>query len=450
MIEELEELKRKFDEEQVDEKTEAALKETETQNERAEGQPVAEENKKSAEAEKEETAAMMYEDQAETKASEEHHAPEIESETEEKKGVEKAEGKPAVQTQYYVDRGTAKAKGDLPGWAKFLIIFAAVILGIVLLMSRCSKSIDKAFSSLSDSTSIEDLTLKDDATAIAFDHDYIGVLHIEGTIDEDGASKSYNHQYLLDSIDTMISDEHNKGIILFLDTPGGSVFASDELYFKIRKYQDETKQPVYASMQSMCASGGYYISAPCDKIVANRNCWTGSIGVTLGTMFDVSELLDTLGVKTVTITAGENKAMGSSYEPMTKEQKQILQDVVDEAYEQFVGIVAEGRDMKVNDVKKLADGRIITAYQAVDYGLVDEIGTFEECVDMMIKENKLDEKIAVEDLYPKESVDIMSMLGIASELANTEGRAAITKSDIEELAALNGKVEISYISNISK
>ena len=123
----------------------------------------------------------------------------------------------------------------------------------------------------------------------------------------------------------MIDDGENKGMILYLDTPGGSVLASDELYFKIKEYQKKTKRPVYASMQSMAASGGYYISAPCDKIIANRNCWTGSIGVTLGTMYDVSELLDKIGVKTNTITSGENKAMGSSVEKMSREQREIFQ-----------------------------------------------------------------------------------------------------------------------------
>lgn len=101
--------------------------------------------------------------------------------------------------------------------------------------------------------------------------------------------------------------------------------------------------------------GGYYVSAGCDKIIANRNCWTGSIGVTLGTMYDVSELLDNLGIKTQTITSGANKAMGSSVEPMTKEQKQIYQSMVAEAYEQFTEIVAEGRNMSLSKVKKLAD-----------------------------------------------------------------------------------------------
>ena len=128
----------------------------------------------------------------------------------------------------------------------------------------------------------------------------------------------------------------------------------------------------------MAASGGYYISAPADRIVENRNCWTGSIGVTLGTMYDVSELLDKLGVSTVTITSGDNKAMGSSTEPMTKEQREIFQSLVDEAYDQFVGIVAEGRNMPDKKVRKLADGRIYIAKQALENGLIDDIKQYED------------------------------------------------------------------------
>ena len=92
----------------------------------------------------------------------------------------------------------------------------------------------------------------------------------------------------------MAEDDRNKGMILYVNTPGGSVYASDELYLKIKDYQETTGRPVYSSMQSQATSGGYYISAPCDKIIANRNCWTGSIGVTMGTFIDISGLLSDL------------------------------------------------------------------------------------------------------------------------------------------------------------
>ena len=336
-----------------------------------------------------------------------------------------------------------KGWGALPGWGKALIIIGAVILCMVLLATSCTKTIDKMTDRL-DSSLLSGTI--DNSVSTDFGHDYIGTIYIEGTISED-ADGTYNHQYLLNAIDAMIADDENKGMILYVDTPGGSVFASDELYFKIKEYQEKTERPVYASMQSMAASGGYYISAPCDKIIANRNCWTGSIGVTLGTMYDISELLDNLGIKTNTITSGANKAMGSNVEPMTSEQRAIFQSMVDEAYEQFVGIVAEGRDMKISKVKKLADGRIYTAKQALDNGLIDQIGTFEEAAADMKKTYALGD-CAVESFTAPVTSDWTSLLGQAAGAAS--GKNSLSAEAIEQLLDLNGKFAFSYLCPIEK
>ena len=324
-----------------------------------------------------------------------------------------------------------KPKKKMKSWQKAIIIIVGIILGIMILSRGCSS----IFSSTPTNEVITD-----------FGHDYIGTLYIEDTIDEYGTGY-YNHQYLLNSIDAMIEDDENKGMILYINTPGGSVYASDELYLKIKEYQEETGRPVYSSMQSQATSGGYYISASCDKIIANRNCWTGSIGVTMGSFIDVSELLENLGVKTTTITAGNNKAMGSNTEPMTEEQKAIFQSLVDESYEQFVGIVAEGRNMTVEDVKILADGRIYTAKQALDNGLIDKIGTYEEAIADMKQTYDLD-GVEVEDFQSEVSADLYSLLGI---LANQTGTDAVTDADaIERLLELNGTFRVSYIANINK
>ena len=198
-------------------------------------------------------------------------------------------------------------------------------------------------------------------------------------------------------------------------------------------------------MQNQATSGGYYISASADKIIANRNCWTGSIGVTMGTFIDVSELLSNLGVKTTTVTAGNNKAMGSNTEPMTDEQKAIFQSLVDESYEQFVGIIAEGRKMTVASVKALADGRIYTAKQALGNGLIDEIGTYEDAIADMKKTYNLKD-VEVEDFRSEASTDLYSLLGILSDEKET-----ITDAEaIEKLLELNGTFRVSYISNVTK
>ena len=323
-------------------------------------------------------------------------------------------------------------KKKLPSWVKALIIIGSLLLFFIVIAASCgdiSQSNDQS-----------------NAVDINFNYDYIGVIYVKDTIDEYG-SEYYNHEYTLNAIDAMMEDNLNKGIILYIDTPGGSVYASDELYLKIKEYRDATKRPVYSSMQATAASGGYYISAPCDKIFANRNCWTGSIGVTMGTFIDVSELLTKLGVKAQTITSGANKAMGSSTDPMTDQQRAIYQSLIDEAYEQFVTIVAEGRGMTPEQVKVLADGRIYTAKQAVENGLVDQIGTFDEAVAHMQQTYKLGD-CAVEHFESESSTDIYDLFSV---ITNLQESSTITDVDtIQALIKLNGTYRISYISDIKR
>jgi protease-4 len=224
---------------------------------------------------------------------------------------------------------------------------------------------------------------------------YVAQLKIEGTIDTVPVSDylgnvyGYNHQWTLDTIDELINDVNNQGLLIYVDSPGGGVYPTDELYLKIMEYKEECDRPIYVVMGSMAASGGYYLAAAADKIYANRNTWTGSIGVTMGTFIDVSEFLSEHGVNSETITSGRNKAMGGYFDPMTEEQKSILQGLVDEAYEQFTGIVAEGRDLPLSTVKDLADGRIYSAKQAMELDLIDEIGSVDDAFANMQEEYDL-------------------------------------------------------------
>jgi len=238
---------------------------------------------------------------------------------------------------------------------------------------------------------------------------YIGVLYVEGEItsgqtDTFGLPAGYQHQWTLDTIDDLIADDNNKALLIFVNSPGGGVYESDELYLKLKEYKETTGRPVYSAMGSMAASGGYYISAAADKIIANRNTWTGSIGVTIGTFYDISGFLEKNGINTITITSGANKAMGSMTQPMTEEQQQIFQALVDECYEQFTGIVADGRNMDIAKVKKLADGRIYTAKQALDLGLVDAIGTREEAIADLKKSFDLEDCDVVDITYENNNI----------------------------------------------
>ena len=214
---------------------------------------------------------------------------------------------------------------------------------------------------------------------------FIAVLYVEGgisrsNVDSWGIPFGYQHRWTLDQIDRLIENNNNVALILRIDSPGGSVYAIDELYLKIREFQTETGRPVYVSMSSMAASGGYYIAAPADRIYANRNGLTGSIGVTMGTIIDLSEFLDSHGIRTATIASGEHKSMGSMFDPFTEEQADILQSIVDEAFYQFVEIIMEGRGMDFESVMAFADGRILTAAQALEFGMIDAIGTYADAL----------------------------------------------------------------------
>ena len=289
---------------------------------------------------------------------------------------------------------------------------------------------------------------------------YIATLYVEGTIQADnvdylGRSYGYQHAWTLETIDDLIYDDDNYGLILFVDSPGGTIYESDELYFKIKEYQDITERPVYAVMGSTAASGGYYISAPCDKIYANRNTWTGSIGVTIGTIVDFSQFLENYGIRTKTITSGANKAMGSNYQEMTAEEEAIWQELVNEAYEQFVEVVADGRNMSMQEVYDLADGRIYSAKQAIDAGLVDEIGGIEEAYYNMYEEiasrygdeyvPAYMERVDVE--YKADSTSLSWLLGSALsaiEMINAESG----KDSVVELAESINSHPASYICEI--
>ncbi|MBQ2837289.1 MAG: signal peptide peptidase SppA [Peptococcaceae bacterium] len=211
---------------------------------------------------------------------------------------------------------------------------------------------------------------------------HIAVLDIMGTISENDGY-TYDQQYLLDSIDTMMEDDSNKALLLHIDTPGGTVYETDELYLKIMEYKAYTNRPVYAAVENYAASGGYYVACAADAIYANRNATTGSIGVIMGEFLDLSELLDNIGVGVSYVATGPNKAMGNSYEPLTDEQRAIYQEICDESFEQFVGIIAEGRNMNEAEVRVLADGRVYTAKQAAANGLIDGIESFQTTLERL-------------------------------------------------------------------
>ena len=227
--------------------------------------------------------------------------------------------------------------------------------------------------------------------ASAPSEDYIAIVEVVGTIQEETedllySSGSYLHTTTMDYIDELMEDKYNKGILLYVDSPGGTVYESEEMYLKLKEYKEVTKNPIWVYIAHYAASGGYMVSMPGDKIYANPNTTTGSIGVIMSG-YDLTGLYEKLGIEYVSITSGDYKDSSQ----LNDEQIALYQEQVDEYYGRFVEIVAEGRNMSEKEVKKLADGRTYTAKQALKHGLIDEIALFEDMKDAMSKELKVDE-----------------------------------------------------------
>lgn len=171
------------------------------------------------------------------------------------------------------------------------------------------------------------------------------------------------------SIEAAAKDPQVRAIVLYVNSPGGSVFASDEIYNALKR----SGKPVVAYMSEIAASGGYYVSMAAGRVYAHPDTLTGSIGV-ISQFTNVEELFGKLGVKVTTITSGSNKDFGSQTRPFTDEDRRLWQSVIDETYDNFAKIVADSRKLPLADVKRLADGRLYTGRQALAAKLVDELG----------------------------------------------------------------------------
>ena len=272
--------------------------------------------------------------------------------------------------------------------------------------------------------------------------DYVAALHISGTISASGDSE-YNQAWLLDSLNKITQDSSNVGLLLVIDTPGGSVYECDEVYLKVLDYK-ATGRPVYTSMGSTCASGGYYIAAASDQIYANRNTLTGSIGVSSTTFVDVTGLLERYGIRVKHVTSGKNKAMGSYVDSFTQEQIDIMQSISDETYNQFVGIVAEGRGMTVDQVKALADGRVYSAQQALDNKLIDGIANLDQVKDKMCEAEGLGDAEFVDYAYSYQP----SLWDYLVGALNAKGQVETDLDQIQEL--LNSQIQMpQYLAPIA-
>ncbi len=260
------------------------------------------------------------------------------------------------------------------------------------------------------------------------------IISISGTIqagpDSPIDAGSYNHANLMGYVDSLMEDETNHGILLKVNSGGGTVYHSDEFYLKLMEYKEVTGRPVHAYFEQTAASGAYYISCAAEYISANRNCWTGSIGVILS-YTNMKGLYDKLGLEEIIIATGDNKGMGSSAGDLSDEQRAIYQSLVDESYDVFVDIVAKGRNMDVETVKQLADGRVYSAQQAFENGLVDKVEGWEDALAYMEEKTGVEGwqvqfassaswldylLYKVEDILPKSDMDNINSM-VSSQLS---------------------------------
>ena len=268
----------------------------------------------------------------------------------------------------------------------------AIILAIVIVIGGVvmSSIATVVGSFMSDSTNIN--LMSEEVESEGDSAKRIAHLTLNGEIAEGSSGglfsgdEGYNHDAFLKELDAVKDDDTVKGVLLTVNTPGGGTYPSDEIYEKIKKIKHSGKK-VYVHMESMAASGGYYISAPADKIYAGPQTMTGSIGVIMSNV-DYSELQKNLGIKENVIKSGAHKDIMSGSREMTDEEKDIMQSMLDDSFNRFVNIVKDGRNMPEKQVRKLADGRLYSAQQAEKNGLIDNIAYEDETIKALKKEIK--------------------------------------------------------------
>jgi protease-4 len=197
-------------------------------------------------------------------------------------------------------------------------------------------------------------------------------------------------------------DDSVKAVVLRINTPGGTVTASDIIHHEVKLFKTSRKVPVVASIMDVGASGGYYIAAAADAVLAHPSSVTGSIGVIMLTV-NARGLLEKVGIEATAVTSGPRKDMGSPFRTMTAEERAIFQGLIDSFYQRFLTVVQDGRpQLQMDQIKKLADGRIYTGDQAKAAGLVDEIGYLEDAIELAKKKAGLTEARVVTYKRPGE------------------------------------------------
>ncbi|HIC69763.1 MAG TPA: signal peptide peptidase SppA [Candidatus Latescibacteria bacterium] len=248
----------------------------------------------------------------------------------------------------------------------------AIIGLIVALVVSASQLSDPTFSTPSEVSQVSGPT-SGEAVALI---DITGPI-VSGRADVFDAADMAASADIVPLIRTVAERSDIKALVLRVNSPGGSVVGSDEIYHALLGVE----KPVVVVMKEVAASGAYYLSMTARHIIVNPNTLTGSIGV-IGQFANARELMDKIGLEMTTIKSGESKDIGNPFREMTAKERAIFQRIIDETYDRFVDIVSSGRKMPTEQVRELADGRVYTGQQALDLGLVDALGYEEDAVEV--------------------------------------------------------------------
>ncbi|MFB1080415.1 signal peptide peptidase SppA [Jeotgalibacillus sp. JSM ZJ347] len=291
------------------------------------------------------------------------------------------------------------------GIAGVLFIVSA---GINFATAALSTNFEDMFASFETTSGLSEEVIETGSTT-----DRIAVIDLNGTIQDTGetggllGAAGYNHSHFMEQLNQVKDDGTIKGVVLSVNTPGGGVVESAQIHDKILEIQEAGKT-VYVSMGAQATSGGYYVAAPADKIYASRETMTGSLGVILQSI-NFGELADNYGVEFVTVTSGEFKDMLNPAEEVREEDLEIVRSILNDSYDGFVDVIANGRDLPEDRVREIADGRIYNGVQAMELDLIDEFGYEEDVISAIKTDLDLENASVIHYGMPNDLSSLLSL-----------------------------------------
>ncbi len=234
--------------------------------------------------------------------------------------------------------------------------------------------------------------------------DKIAVIDLDGVIMNSAESGFFQPgenpvSVFCEKLDKVAADEHVKGVVIRINSPGGSVSGTELMYHKLQQFKEKKRVPVVASLLDVAASGGYYLACGCDKIYATPSTITGSIG-TIMQAFSIEKTLGFIGIKPYVIKSGQLKDLASPFHEMRDDEKAVLQNIIDESYQRFLQVVNNRREITMENLIPLADGRVYTSSKALENKMIDAIGYPQDAVNLVRKQAKLKKCQIVMYHYP--------------------------------------------------